>query len=162
MRGNVLTLLLTAALAPMPAGAAPPAAEQLAIFKAAGFSRHGGEWRTGACQPPEGSYSPGAIETYQDLNGDGRPEAVVTEQGGMCYGMTGQGFWLLSKQAGGSWRLLTKGVAIPEFLRTRGAAGYPDIRLGGPGFCFPVVRWNGREYALQRHEYEGKPCRPRP
>ena len=36
--------------------------------------------------------------------------------------------------------------------------GWPDIQVGGPGFCFPVLRWNGKEYILNRHEYEGKPC----
>ena len=32
--------------------------------------------------------------------------------------------------------------------------------VGGPGFCFPVQRWNGREYKLQRWEYDGKACKP--
>jgi hypothetical protein len=26
--------------------------------------------------------------------------------------------------------------------------------------CFPVLRWNGREYKQQRWQYDGKPCRP--
>jgi hypothetical protein len=159
----VLPLVLAGAALASPAFPSPvsvPPAEQAANFKAAGFARHGREWRSGACEPPEASYAPGAIETYRDLNGDGRPEAVVTEQGGLCYGMTGQSFWLLSRQADGSWRLLTNSVAVPEFLATRGGGGCPDISLGGPGLCFPVVRWNGREYAVQRHEYEGRRCRP--
>ena len=48
---------------------------------------------------------------------------------------------------------------MPDFLKTKGAAGWPDISLGGPGFCFPVVRWNGKAYVNQRLEYEGKPCK---
>lgn len=24
---------------------------------------------------------------------------------------------------------------------------------------FPLLRWNGKEYILHRHQYEGKPCR---
>ena len=49
---------------------------------------------------------------------------------------------------------------IPEFLETTGKDGWPDISVGGPGFCFPVERWNGSEYVLHRHEYEGKACKP--
>ncbi|MFP5403517.1 MAG: hypothetical protein ACLGG2_02365 [Gammaproteobacteria bacterium] len=36
----------------------------------------------------------------------------------------------------------------------------PDISIGGPGFCFPVVRWNGKACALHRCEYAGKRCKP--
>ena len=148
-------LLLAAMLA-----ASAPAAEQPAIFKAAAFSRRGGAWKSGNCDGAESeSYSPGNIETYGDLNGDGRPEAVVTEGGTICYGMTGTHFWLLSKQANGSWKLMTHETAMPGFLKTKGSAGWPDISLGGPGFCFPVVRWNGKAYVNQRFEYEGKPCK---
>ena len=148
-------LLLAAMLA-----ATAPAAEQAAIFKAAGFTRRGGAWKSGNCDGAESeSYSPGSIETYGDLNGDGRPEAVVTEGGAICYGMTGTHFWLLSKQANGSWKLMTHETAMPDFLKTKGAAGWPDISLGGPGFCFLVVRWNGKAYVKNRFEYEGKPCK---
>ena len=147
-------LLLAAVLAT----SAPPA-EQAAIFKAAGFAQRRGAWKSGNCDGAESeSYSPGSIETYRDLNGDGRAEAVVTEGGGMCYGMTGQHFWLLSKQADGSWKLMTEETAMPDFLKTKGVGGWPDIQLGGPGFCFPVVRWNGKAYVNHRLEYEGKRC----
>jgi hypothetical protein len=88
------------------------------------------------------------------------PEAVLTEGGTYCYGNTGQGYWLVSKLANGSWKLVTNGTGILEFLKTKGADGWPDVSVGGPGFCFPVERWNGREYKLQRWEYEGKACKP--
>ena len=149
-------LMLAAALAT----AAPPA-EQVAIFKAAGFTRAGGKWHTDCDQPDSGQYGPGAIETYRDLNGDGRPEAVVTEGGSFCYGNTGVGFWLLTKRPNGSWQKLYQSQGIAEFLKTRGAEKMPDLSVGGPGFCFPVLRWNGKAYAQNRYEYEGKACRPR-
>jgi hypothetical protein len=141
--------------------AAPAAADRAAIFKAAGFAQRGGAWKSGNCDGAESeSYSPGTIETYRDLNGDGRPEAVVVESGAICYGMTGMHFWLLSKQANGSWKRIHDETAMPDFLATKGAGGWPDISLGGPGFCFPIWRWNGKAYALNRTEYEGKPCKP--
>ena len=149
-------LLLAAVLA-----ASAPPVEQAAIFKAAGFTKRGSVWKSGNCDGAESeSYSPGNIETYRDLNGDGRPEAVVTESGAVCYGMTGTHFWLLSKQANGGWKLMMQETAMPDFLATKGVGGWPDIQLGGPGFCFPVVRWNGKAYVHHRNEYEGKRCRP--
>jgi hypothetical protein len=45
-------------------------------------------------------------------------------------------------------------------LKTKGKDGWPDISVGGPGFCFPVQRWNGKAYELNRCEYEGKRCKP--
>ena len=134
-----------------------PAVEQTAIFKAAGATRRGAIWMMCAEEPrAEGA----RIDLYRDLNGDGRPEAIVSESGTFCYGATEAGSAVLSKQPDGSWRKLTSGSGIAKPLRTKGAGGYPDLSIGGPGFCFPVVRWNGREYANQRFEYEGKPCRP--
>lgn len=139
------------------AASGPSAAEQMAIFKAAGATRQQGKWVLCAEQPNnEGA----TIETYRDLNGDGRPEAVLIEGGTFCYGHDEAGYVMLSKQANGSWRTMSEGSGVPEPLKTKGAGGYPDLSIGGPGFCFPVQRWNGREYVNQRFEYEGKPCRP--
>lgn len=139
------------------AAAAIPAAEQAPVYKAAKATRRGGKWLLCADQPqPEGV----TVDHYGDLNGDGRPEALLSEGGSFCYGATGVGYALLSKQANGSWRLMSNGAGMVGLLKTKGAGGYPDLSIGGPGFCFPVHRWDGRAYALQRHEYEGKACRP--
>lgn len=149
------TLLIAAAASP-----APPAAERSAIFTAAGFVRRGVDWRTRNCEGMEGaSYTPGAIDDYRDLNGDGHPEAVVSEGSSNCYGNTETHFWLLSKQASGTWKLIYNETAVPEFLKSKGVGGWPDILLGGPGFCFPVLRWNGKAYVDHGQQYEGKPCR---
>ena len=45
---------------------AAPAADEAAIFKAAGFTRAAGKWHTDCDQPDSGSYGPGEIETYRD------------------------------------------------------------------------------------------------
>jgi len=145
-----------------PAIAAPPAlspADQTAAFKAAGFKLVGKQWRSNCGDPGTASYTPGAVETVADLNGDGLPEAVLTEGSAFCYGNTGQGYWLMSKQKAGGWKVMTSGTGMIQALKTKGVGGWPDISIGGPGFCFPVERWNGKAYALHRREYEGKPCR---
>lgn len=132
-------------------------ADRDAAFKAAGAVQRGGQWVVCADDPDGGGAT---IDEVRDLNGDGLVEAVVSEGGTFCNGAAGIGFSLLSKQADGSWRNMLQSSGIPEFLATKGAGGWPDVSVGGPGFCFPVLRWNGREYALQRHEYEGRPCSP--
>jgi hypothetical protein len=132
-------------------------ADRLAAFKAAGALQRKGMWVMCADDP---NSSGATIDTVHDLNGDGRPEAVVTEGGTFCYGHAGTGYQLLSKQADGKWRVMSGGSGIPEFLKTKGVGGWPDISVGGPGFCFPVQRWNGKAYALHRFEYEGKRCTP--
>ena len=152
--------MLIASLLGLAAVMVPPT-EANAIFAAAGFKKRGASWKSGNCDGAESeSYSPGAIEDYRDLNGDGRPEAIVTEGGAVCYVMTGTHFWLLSKQPGGAWKRIYDETAMPDFLTTKGVGGWPDIQLGGPGFCFAVVRWNGKAFAHRSYQYEGKACRP--
>ncbi len=161
-RAAILALaLLPAAALPGDVLAAPPAklspADEAAAFRAAGFKRVGQQWQ--ACGDPGTlSYSPGAIESVADLNGDGRPEAIVTEGGTYCFGHTGQGYTLVSKQANGSWKRMAGGTGMVGVLTTKGVGGWPDLEIGGPGFCFPVLRWNGREYVFHRNQYEGKAC----
>lgn len=139
---------------------APDSARDAAIFRAAGFKQTRRGWESGCDDPSAGSvYDPGVIDQVKDLNGDGRPEAVVTEGGSLCYGNIGMAFSLVSQQADGSWKLIYESMGIPEFLATKGVGGWPDISVGGPGFCFPVMRWNGRAYVRHRMEYEGKPCK---
>ncbi len=155
-------MLRTLALLALLATAASPGlsrADQAAAFRAAGFARLAGKWQ--ACgDPGTASYTPGTIETVRDINGDGRPDAVITEGSVFCFGGTEAGYSVVSKQANGSWRLITAGPGIATFLPRRAATGWPELEIGGPGFCFPVARWNGREYVQARFQYEGKPCRP--
>lgn len=149
--------------APVPAQGAPTqlsADQTRAAFQAAGFKRRASQWRSDCDDPGTASYSPGEVERVADLNGDGLPEAVIVEGGSYCYGNTGQGYWLLSQRSDGRWQLMDRGTGIVEVLATKGHDGWPDLSIGGPGLCFPVLRWNGRAYKQQRWQYDGKPCRP--
>jgi hypothetical protein len=148
--------LWTAPARSEPAAAALNVADREAVLKAAGAVQRQGRWVMCAEDPRS---SGAVIDSVRDLNGDGRPEVVVVEDGTFCYGHTGMGYKLLSQQAGGKWRVMSGGAGIPEFLETKGAGGWPDILVGGPGFCFPVERWNGKAYALHRFEYQGKRCK---
>lgn len=132
-------------------------ADQSAAFKVAGYTLKKEKWL--GCDDPTPNYRPGDIQEVRDLNGDGYPEAVIVESSTYCYGSTETGYSVVSKQPNGTWKLIASGPGNPTFLKTKGVANWPDIEVGGPGFCFPVERWNGRQYVLQRHQYEGKPCR---
>ena len=131
------------------------APETAAIFRSAGAVRRGARWMI--CK--EDLDATARIDRIDDLNGDGRPEVLVSEDGTYCHGASGTGFVLLSLQANGKWKSLLATDGIPEFLKTRGVGGWPDVSIGGPGFCFPVLRWNGKAYVNNRLEYEGRRCR---
>lgn len=137
------------------ATATPTAQSTAAIFKAAGAVKRGARWMICA-QDLDAS---ARIDSIVDLNGDRRLEAIVSEDGSYCHGAAGTGFTLLSQQPNGKWKAILAIDGIPEFLKTKGVGGWPDISVGGPGFCFPVLRWNGRAYVNHRNEYEGRPCR---
>ena len=141
------------------AAAEPSMAERAAIFAAAGFHRQGDHWQSGCDDPGTPSYEAGKIERFADFNGDGRPEAIVTEGGTYCYGNTGAGFTLLTRSAGGKWTQLYQSQGMATVLETT-ANGWPEIEVGGPGFCFPVLRWTGAAYAIRRYAYDGKACKP--
>jgi len=134
-------------------------ADEAAAFEVAGFARVEGQWR-GCDDPGTAGYAPGAIDQVADLNGDGLPEAFISEGSTYCYGAAGVGYKLVSKQAGGAWKLIAGGAGMPTALEAKGVDGWPDLEIGGPGFCFPVERWNGSEYELDRHQYEGQVCDP--
>lgn len=150
--------LIASAAVAQPAPTQLSASDQVAAFRAAGFAQKGKQWRR--CDDSEASYSPGTVEAVKDLNGDGLPEAVISEGSTFCFGAVGQGYALVSKGSDGTWSLIAEGQGIPAFLTTHGTGNWPDMAVGGPGFCFPVLRWNGSEYAPHRHEYEGKRCTP--
>lgn len=159
MRYLVVLGGLLLAGSPALAGQTLSKSDTSAAFRAAGFHYAAGQWRS--CEDPgTASYEPGALTALGDVNGDGQPEAIITEQGTYCYGFTGAGFALVSRQPKGNWRLMARSIGIPRLLASKGKSGWPDIEVGGPGFCFPILRWNGSAYVRHRYAYEGKPCKP--
>jgi hypothetical protein len=86
-----------------------------------------------------------------DMNKDGQEELFVIQGSSALFGHTGQGFGLYMKDKAGTYRQQPEmgGAGIPIILSVKNL-GYPDILIGGPGFEFPVYRWNGRNYAYHR------------
>jgi hypothetical protein len=143
---------------PMKAAKLTPAQTD-AIMRAAGFAKAGRQWK-GCDGSSTASIDDAALDggAIRDLNGDGRPEVIVMDEGIACYGNTGVHFTIVTPTPTG-WKSWHDEVGIPKFLTTKGVGGWADIEVGGPGFCFPVQRWNGKDYTVIRNQYDGKPCR---
>jgi hypothetical protein len=113
------------------------------LYKATGLTERGGKVLDDCGQPVQPDTE------VVDLNGDGQPEVFV-QVGGSCYGAAGAQLTLLIKDKLGHWQ---SNLGFPaggyKLLSTKNK-GYPDIEIGGPGFCFPVWRWNGTQYAIHK------------
>lgn len=124
--------------------------EQAEIFAAAGFKNVNGAWR--------GKCSFGHIPFVRDLNGDGRPDAIIRDGGTDCYGTTGVGFHLITKQATGKWTRILNSPGEPVFLKSVGRHGWPEIEIQTPSQCHTVYSWDGKKFTKSRQQYKGKPC----
>lgn len=158
-RFAVLSTVLIIAAAPVLAATPPLPADINAAYAAAGLTQKNGQW-TG-CPDDDHGRAGVADGDYRDLNGDGRPDLVITDEGAYCYGNTGQGFIVMTRNAAGQWTKLYNSPGIPTFLATKvkTPGGWPDVEIGGPGFCFPVMRWSGKDYVfLRNHEEEKGAC----
>lgn len=123
------------------------AAQRTALFRAAGMRMIGkGKWT--ACYEDTSGRSEAEVVAMADLNGDGRKEVLLYDNGTFCNGMAGVHSYLLTESAPGQWRAIldTQGFATP--LKSKGADGYPDMEVDVPGFCSPYQRYGGKEYAL--------------
>ncbi|MDQ0703898.1 hypothetical protein QF043_002690 [Pseudomonas sp. W3I7] len=74
------------------------------------------------------------MELVKDLNGDGRPDALITEGSTDCYGQAGTGFYLVSQQSDGRWKLMLKESGVAEFLASKGSNGWPDVGSAARAF----------------------------
>lgn len=143
MTGLLLLVVLSAQVErPAVAGAVGSGVsepDRVAIFKAAGAEPRKGKWVI--CDPPADVGAPASeamIEQVADLNGDGRLEAIVVDGGTYCYGHAGAGFILLSKQADGGWRVITRQNGMLAVLKTKGAGAgriFPSVGRGSAFRC---------------------------
>ena len=91
-------------------------------------------------------YDVGAKAYPVDLNKDGLEEVFVVMDG-VLFGNTGQGVALFIKNSDQVYEQQTEvagGIAV--ILDTK-KKGYPELVIAGPGFEFPLYRWNGKSYA---------------
>lgn len=146
--GAVTVLVILAASTPAPARAESKPMRGAEAVRVVGEATSGrlkgssGEvWDNNCGQKV--SYSADVI----DLNGDGQPEVILTRSSS-CYGNVGSHLDLLVKK-NGKWTAHLGFGGIYKILQTK-SKGFPDIEIGGPGFCSPVWRWNGETYAIYK------------
>lgn len=84
-----------------------------------------------------------------DLNGDGSAEVLVSLGSACMFGYSGSGVFLFTKAAPGDWQSHNLGTGVAVMQDTR-HLGYADVMIGGPGFCHPVMRWDGATYVYHR------------
>jgi hypothetical protein len=136
--------------------------DEAEAFKAGGYLLTESKWHSDCNEPTKANYDPAAITSVRDLNGDSLPEVVIQEACTSCYGHTGVGFTIVSKQSNNTWKKIVSATGMPTFLKTNGVSGWPDIEFGITGFCLPVWRWDGERYELnRRHEYQPEACERR-
>lgn len=85
-----------------------------------------------------------------DLNKDGKEEIFIVFGNTYTSGMTGSSViaYFPGKKGGFDAQLGFPGTT-PDVLSTSNLS-YPDLLIGGPGFVFPVQRWNGQSYEFYR------------
>lgn len=80
----------------------------------------------------------------RDVNGDGIDEIILTETGTAgatnCFGKVGQQISLFVSNGAGGWRTALSVPAGGLSFIKRADKAWPDIEVGGPGFCFPIWR----------------------
>lgn len=118
--------------------------DKLAIIKIAGLTEENGKYFTMACD--EKTESELIVE---DLNKDEQPEAFIRSHGMCLGGGAGIAISLYIKDAKGEWKANLGFPGDYKILDTNNL-GYPDLEISGPGFCFPVWRWNGEAYDLYK------------
>lgn len=145
--------------------------DSAAILRAAGFTNPHGDNQWAYAE--EGCDSVWAeVEEVRDINGDGRPDAVVKADDDQCLGMNQRLVILLTRATNG-WTVVTEfqeRFAVHAFYPRAGIA-WPDIEIfdgmtgeqkpGGDieaSGCERFLRWNGREYIDGGTSQNGHVC----
>lgn len=125
------------------------AAEKNALYKQLGFLLSADKKQFIADK--DGADFPFEAQVFPtDLNKDGVEEIFIVYGNSYTSGNTGSSVALYIKNTAGAYEMnLGFPGMLPEALTTVNK-GYPDLVIGGPGFEFPVWRWNGKEYALYK------------
>src|SRR5262245_13345829 len=119
-------------------------AEKMEMFKATGLivSKDGKGFVDEVC-----GQTAGADVEIRDMNADKVPEVLIIYGNDCLAGNTGSNVLLFIKDASGKYKANLGFPGASADPLPQKSMGYPDLQIGGPGFCFPVWRWNGKEYA---------------
>ena len=90
----------------------------------------------------------------KDINGDGVEEIILVETSEIgstnCFGRAGQISTLLMSDGAGKWRTaIGDNVAASFNFLKRSDSSWPDVEIGGAGFCHPVWRMQESKRAYE-------------
>jgi len=124
-------------------------AEKTMIFRKLGFVLSNDQEQPFAQDAESMEYPFPARALPTDMNKDGKEEVFILFGNSFTSGSTGSSVLLLIKDANGKFQ---NNLGFPGMLQILPAAnkGYNDLLIGGPGFEFPIWRWNGKEYTLYK------------
>lgn len=121
-------------------------AEKNQIFKKLGFALSGDTSEPFALDLESKEY-PFAVQILPtDMNKDGYEEIFVLYGNSYTSGATGSSVVLFIKNNTGQYQTNLGFPGIPQALAET-KDGYNDLLIGGPGFEFPLWRWDGKVYA---------------
>ncbi len=114
-------------------------AESEQLMSAAGFRiDHGTAFN--ACGKPSTPHA-----SFGDINGDGRPEAMVVDESIDCYEGTGDWFSVLVRDEAGQWRQVLGEAGTLRWQGSR-SQGWLDALIVSAGRCPYVARFDGQRY----------------
>jgi hypothetical protein len=126
-------------------------AEKNQVAAKLGFIVSGNKEQPFALDADSKEFSFPALVLPSDMNKDGKEEIFVVFGNSFTSGHTGSSVALFIKNTAGEYRdhLGFPGMA-PDVLATA-RPGYPDLLIGGPGFEYPVWKWDGKAYKYSRN-----------
>jgi hypothetical protein len=107
----------------------------------------GGTLIDGVCGAP--------VETtvhFEDLNRNGVSEVRVEVASICLFGGTGVGTTLFVRDGSGRFRANLGFPGLVTAMLSSQRGGFPDLRIGGMGFCEAIWGWDGSEYVHIRNE----------
>lgn len=126
-------------------------AEKNSMYEATGFSLSKDKKQFAIADDAASLEYPFDVTVYPtDLNKDGKEEIFLVFGNSYTSGTTGSNVLLFIKDKSGKYQSnFGFSGTLPDIIPGPNT-GYPDLLIGGPGFEFPIWKWNGKEYKFSR------------
>lgn len=125
-------------------------AEKNSLFLQTGFVLSKDQKQFASSEEGAADYPFDAYLYNTDMSADGKEEIFIVFGNSYTSGNMGSNAVLYIKDANGKYTAnLGFPSSTPSMLPTK-SKGYADLVIGGPGFEFPVWRWNGKTYNFFR------------
>lgn len=125
--------------------------EKIQIFKLTGWTNHPDEGHFQLGDDELSKDYPFRAEVYPvDFNNDGEEEVFISYGNTFTSGRAGSSIMLLIPTVRGYKKNFDFEGLVPGALLPYISPDYPELLIGGPGFSFPIWKWDGQEYRYRR------------